>query len=170
MISISVSGVLVAKPQVVYVGSSNSRKCEFTLFDMRRVRVADTWQPVWERVVFVAWDDEADRVALIMNKGAHVSCTGLQETLQWVDQQGERRLAVKYRLTAWSINYRQRWTEPARSVGPQPAPPAVQTASERPEEDVASRQGPAAPASAANASPAVAACDGTSKTQRATAS
>jgi single-stranded DNA-binding protein len=118
MISISVSGVLVAKPQVVHVGSSISRKCEFTVFDLRRVRVADAWQPVWERVVFVAWDDEADRVALIMSKGAHVSCTGLQETHQWVDRQGERRLAVKYRLTAWSVNYRQRWSDPSQCTVP----------------------------------------------------
>lgn len=133
MISISVSGVLVAKPQVVNVGSGNSRKCEFTVFDLRRVRVGDTWQPVWERVVFVAWDGEADRVALIMSKGAHVSCTGLQETHQLVDSQGERRLAVKYRLTAWSVNYRQRWTEPAMSSSFQPltsqanAPPEATT-------------------------------------------
>ena len=141
MISISVSGVLVAKPQVVNVGSGNSRKCEFTVFDLRRVRVGDTWQPVWERVVFVAWDDEADRVALIMNKGAHVSCTGLQETHQWVDQQGERRLAVKYRLTAWSINYRQRWSEPPRSGGPRPGAPQVQEASERLAQDITSLQG-----------------------------
>lgn len=120
MISISVSGLLVAKPSVQLVGDGNSRKCEFTVFDLRRLRVSGQWQPVWERVVFVAWDDEADRVALIMNKGAHVSCTGLQETHQWLDAQGERRLAVKYRLTAWSVNYRQRLPEPVRlNGGPQ---------------------------------------------------
>ena len=119
MISISVSGVLVAKPFVELVGADSSRKCEFTVFDLRRVRVAGQWQPVWERVVFVAWDEEADRVALIMNKGAHVSCTGLQESHQWMDPQGERRLSVKYRLTAWSINYKQRLPEPIRLNGPQ---------------------------------------------------
>jgi single-stranded DNA-binding protein len=119
MISISVTGVLVAKPFVEHVGDSNIHRCEFTVFDMRRMRVSGQWQPVWERVVFVAWDDEADRVALIMNKGAHVSCTGLQETHQWVDPQGERRLSVKYRLTAWSVNYRQRLPEPIRLNGPQ---------------------------------------------------
>lgn len=117
MISISVSGFLVARPQVLAVGEGNSRKCEFAVFDMRRLRVAGQWQPVWERVVFVAWDDEAERVALIMTKGAHVSCTGLQETQQWVDPQGERRLSVKYRLTAWSVNYRQRLPEPIQSNG-----------------------------------------------------
>lgn len=117
MISISVSGFLVARPQVLAVGEGNSRKCEFAVFDMRRLRVSGQWQPVWERVVFVAWDEEADRVALIMSKGAHVSCTGLQETHQWVDPQGERRLAVTYRLTAWSVNYRQRLPEPVRPNG-----------------------------------------------------
>lgn len=119
MISISVTGVLVAKPFVELVGDSNSRRCEFTVFDMRRLRVSGQWQPVWERVVFVAWDEEADRVALIMNKGTHVSCTGLQETHQWVDPQGDRRLSVKYRLTAWSVNYRQRLPETIRPNGPQ---------------------------------------------------
>ena len=119
MISISVSGVLVAKPNVVAIGEGAHRKCEFTVFDLRRVRVAGQWQPVWERVVFVAWDEEADRVALVMHKDAHVSCTGLQETHQWMDPQGERRLSVKYRLTAWSVNYRQRLPEPIRLNGPQ---------------------------------------------------
>jgi single-stranded DNA-binding protein len=119
MISISVSGVLVAKPYVLAVGDGTRRKCEFTVFDLRRVRVAGQWQPVWERVVFVAWDEEADRVAMILNKDSHVSCTGLQETHHWLNPQGERRLAVKYRLTAWSVNYRQRLAEDAQPGGPQ---------------------------------------------------
>jgi single-stranded DNA-binding protein len=119
MISISVSGVLVAKPYVLAIGEGTRRKCEFTVFDLRRVRVAGQWQPVWERVVFVAWDEEADRVALIMNKDSHVSCTGLQETHQWLNPQGERRMAVKYRLTAWSVNYKQRIADDPPPGGPQ---------------------------------------------------
>jgi single-stranded DNA-binding protein len=130
MISITVSGVLVAKPHVQLVGERGSRRCEFTVFDMRRVRVAGNWQPVWERVVFVTWDDEAERVALIMSKGCHVTCTGLQETQQWFDEHGERRLSITYRLTAWKINYRQRWANPARSSGPQGGTRAPQKASQ----------------------------------------
>lgn len=152
MISISVSGVLVAKPQVVHVGADNKRKCEFTVFDLRRVRAAGTWQPVWERVVFVAWDGEADRVALIMSKGALVSCTGLQETYQWIDQQGERRLAVKYRLTAWSVNYRQRWSDPTQCVVPLEEVRASLQASGVADHAADGPQEPTVPACAANES------------------
>jgi single-stranded DNA-binding protein len=116
MISINVTGILVAKPYVEHIGDGGGRRCEFTVFDLRRIRVSGQWQPVWERVVFVAWDGEADRVALIMDKGANVSCIGMQETHYWIGPRGERRLSVKYRLTAWSINYRQRCPCPGAAV------------------------------------------------------
>lgn len=142
MISISVSGVLVAKPYVIYVGEGSSRKCEFTVFDVRRVRVADQWRPVWERVVFVAWDDEADKVALVMNKGCHVSCTGLQETHQWMDSQGEQRRVVKYRLTAWALNYKQRLAEDGKPAGP---PGAASSTAIAAKDGVAGKEGASVP-------------------------
>jgi single-stranded DNA-binding protein len=108
MISIFASGFIPAKPELLLVGNKRRKKCDFTVVDSRRAWVDGGWETVWERVVFVAWDEEAEKVASMLDKGTNVSCTGVQETSKWSDGSGQTRQAVKYRLTAWQIDRRGR--------------------------------------------------------------
>ncbi len=111
MITIVATGFIPAKPELLLVGNKRRKKCEFTVVDSRRAWADGGWETVWERAVFVAWDEEAERVASTLDKGTNVTCTGMQETSKWVDNSGQARQAVKYRLTAWQIDRRGRTGE-----------------------------------------------------------
>lgn len=101
MMSISATGFLAEKPELQMVGV-NSVKCEFTVLWDRRERRGDQWETIWERAVFFAWGEEAERVASRLDKGSCVTCTGTQETSSWLHREsGQKRYATKYRLTAW---------------------------------------------------------------------
>jgi single-stranded DNA-binding protein len=101
MITITASGFIARKPELVLVGAKRTPKCEFTVCDVRRDFQNGEWVDVWEYVTFVAWREEAEKVASRLDKGHTITCTGLQETSTWTDQQQVKHKSVKYRLTAW---------------------------------------------------------------------
>ena len=139
MISITASGFIAGKPELQIVGTKRARKCEFAVVDTRRALQNGTWQDVWERVTFVAWDEEAERIASTLDKGFHVSCTGLQETNHWEDSAGGKHKSVKYKLTAWSIE-----RKPRQSNDRDAAPPGgAQQQERRRAPPAASQNGPA---------------------------
>ncbi|MDO8279822.1 MAG: single-stranded DNA-binding protein [Burkholderiaceae bacterium] len=139
MISIFASGFIAGKPELQLVGSKRIRKCEFAVCDIRRAHLNGDWHDVWERVTFVAWDDEAEKIASTLDKGFNVSCTGLQETHEWVDAAGAKRKVVKYKLTAWWIERKPRLATD-RDAAP---PSAAQQSGRRMPSSPAPQPGPA---------------------------
>ncbi len=111
MICIFATGFIGEKPELVYVGSNQKRKCEFDVVSERPVRQGDGWGKTWERATFVAWDEEAEKIASTLEKGYTVTCTGNQETSRYADDAGAARKAVRYRLTSWRIESRRGATE-----------------------------------------------------------
>lgn len=105
MISISATGFIPEKPVLRTVGQT-SKVCEFDVCWSRRTKVGSEWKSVYERVTFFAWDQLAERVAALLDKGNEVTCTGTQETQEWKDRDSQqRRFRVKYALTAWDKKY-----------------------------------------------------------------
>lgn len=105
MITVTAVGFISEKPQLVPV-TANSQKCEFDVVWGRSAKEAGTWVTKWERATFVAWNEEAERIATQFEKGHDVTCTGVQETSTWEDRQsGQKRFKVKYRLTAWNRHF-----------------------------------------------------------------
>lgn len=101
MITITASGFIAKKPELQLVGAKRTPKCEFDVVDSRREWRDGQWETVWERATFVAWSEEAEKVAERLDKGYVVTCTGLQETSIWTDSSQTKRKTVKYKLTAW---------------------------------------------------------------------
>ncbi len=102
MITISATGFIGEKPQLLTVGQS-AQKCEFDIIWTRRSRTGGEWKTHWERATFVSWGEEAQQVAELLEKGNIVNATGVQETSEWVDRETkQKRTKVKYKLTAWS--------------------------------------------------------------------
>jgi single-stranded DNA-binding protein len=102
MITITAVGFIPEKPAVVLVGTKRARKCEFDVVWARRVWTNGEWRTCWERATFMAWDDEAEKVAERLDKGNDVTCIGTQETSEWMPSgatKKERR--VKYALVSW---------------------------------------------------------------------
>lgn len=121
MITCFAHGFIAEKPAVEMVGA-RSCKCEFNVLSSRSVKRGDGWETVWERATFVAWDDEAERVATRLDKGSRVTCTGTQETSSWNDQSGKKRYITKYRLTSWSVEQkRQQQSGEGRSMADHPS-------------------------------------------------
>jgi single-stranded DNA-binding protein len=108
MMTITATGLVPEKPELLLVGKRHARKCEFVVVDSRWIPVNGQWRVVWERVVFVAWDDQAEKLASKLEPGSHVCCTGLLETERWEDKHGQKRYSPRYRLTAWAIT-RNTW-------------------------------------------------------------
>lgn len=108
MMTITATGLIPQKPELLLVGKRHARKCEFVVVDSRWIPVDGKYRPVWERVVFVAWDDQAEKLASSLEPGCHVCCTGLLETERWEDKHGQKRFSPRYRLTAWAIT-RKSW-------------------------------------------------------------
>lgn len=100
MISVTASGFVPNKPQLQYF-PSNRQKVEFDVVSQRRAYVDGAWKTVYERATFVSWGEEAEDIATHLDKGSNVSCTGLQETSEWTDKDGNKRSKVRYQLTAW---------------------------------------------------------------------
>lgn len=118
MITCFAHGFLAEKPTIEMVGA-RSCKCEFNVLWSRSVKRGEAWDTVWERATFVAWDEEAERVASRLDKGSRVTCTGTQETHSWNDQTGKKRYITKYRLTSWSVEpQRQQQQGEGRSSAP----------------------------------------------------
>lgn len=106
MITVTAHGFLAEKPQLEVFGQ-NRQKAEFDVLWNRRQNVGGEWKTVWERATFIAWGEDAERVASTLEKGSEVSCTGLQETSEWIDRAtGAKRYRVRYKLTAWTKQYR----------------------------------------------------------------
>lgn len=103
MMTITATGMVPEKPELLLVGKRHARKCEFMVVDSRWIPVDGKWRTVWERVVFVAWDDQAEKLASRLEPGSQVCCTGLLETERWEDKHGQKRYSPRYRLTAWAI-------------------------------------------------------------------
>lgn len=101
MITITAVGFISEKPELQMVGS-NSMKVEFDVVWSRACKGRDGWDTAWERATFAAWNEEAEKLASILEKGAEITCTGTQETSKWTDGNGQRHSRVKYRLTAWN--------------------------------------------------------------------
>lgn len=107
MISCFANGFIAEKPSIQMVGT-NRAKCEITVIWGRSVKKGTEWETAWERAVFVAWDDEAERIASRLDKGTRVSCTGTQETSNWSDASGQKRYNTKFRLTSWVVEHQSR--------------------------------------------------------------
>ena len=120
MISVTATGFIGEKPQLQVV-SATSQKVEFDVIWGRRAFSAGQWKTAWERATFVAWGEEAERIAGSLDKGSNVSCTGLQETSDWADRDGNKRSKVKFRLTAWIKHHNPR----PQDAAPQSGRPAV---------------------------------------------
>lgn len=106
MIVIHATGFIGDKPQLQYIGSATNRKAkvEFEVVSRRRAMVEGAWTDLWERVTFVAWDDEAVRCAELFDQHSHVTCYGEQETSCWIPQGETRKVyRTRYRLTAWAF-------------------------------------------------------------------
>jgi single-stranded DNA-binding protein len=108
MMTITATGFIPQQPELLIVGDRHARRCEVAVVDSRWISVDGTAQRIWERVVFVAWDEQAEKLASILEIGSHVCCTGLLETHHWTDKKGNRRSTPRYRLTAWSL-LRKAW-------------------------------------------------------------
>lgn len=108
MITINAAGFIPAKPELQLVGPKRQHKCEFTVVAQRRHFVKGELETVWERAVFVAWDEEADRIASTLDKGMDVHCTGTQETSKWTDGGGQQRQTVRFKLLSWQVLRRSR--------------------------------------------------------------
>jgi single-stranded DNA-binding protein len=108
MMTITATGFIAQQPELLTVGDRHARKCEVAVVDSRWISVNGNAQRIWERVVFVAWDEQAEKLASILETGSHVCCTGLLETHHWTDKKGNRRSNPRYRLTAWSL-LRKAW-------------------------------------------------------------
>lgn len=100
MITVTAVGFIGEKPVLQMVGR-DSQKVEFDVIWNRRASQAGAWKTVWERATFVAWGEEAENIATTLEKGNNVSCTGLQETSEWMDASGTKKYKARYRLTAW---------------------------------------------------------------------
>lgn len=99
MISIHAEGYLSEKPvQQVF---ANSTKVEFDVVSRRLTKENGQWKELYERATFYAWNEEADRVVNLLDKGSSVHCVGFQETDSWTDNDGRQHRRVKYRLTGW---------------------------------------------------------------------
>lgn len=116
MISCFAHGFVPEKPAVKLIGA-NKAKCEFTVVSPRSVKRSDGWETVWERATFVAWDDEAERVASRLDRGVIVTCTGNQETSVWTDSAGAKHYSTKYRLTSWTVEPHNRGNQDADRHG-----------------------------------------------------
>lgn len=116
MITVTATGFMGEKPQLQVVGTT-SQKVEFDVIWGRRAFSAGQWKTAWERATFVAWGEEAERVAGSLDKGSNVSCTGLQETSEWADRDGNKRSKVKFRLTAWIKHHNPRPQDAASQPG-----------------------------------------------------
>jgi single-stranded DNA-binding protein len=106
MIAITASGFIAAKPELQLLSRENC-KCEFRVLSTRRVKSKDSgeWQSVFESAAFVAWGEDARRVAESLDKGSNVNCTGIQETSSWTKPGGEVAYSTKYRLTHFTKVY-----------------------------------------------------------------
>lgn len=111
MINVTATGFIGEKPQLQVVGAI-SQKVEFDVIWNRRSLSGGEWKTIWERATFVAWGEEAEHIAESLDKGSNVSCTGLQETSEWVDRAtGQKRSKVKFKLTAWIKHHNPRPAE-----------------------------------------------------------
>lgn len=105
MIQVTAIGFIAEKPELQLVGAKRQRKCEFDVVWGRRDFAKR--ETVWERATFFAWDDEAQRLAEMLDKGADVKCVGMQETYTWTPpNETRKRRIVKYRLVWWEKVYR----------------------------------------------------------------
>jgi single-stranded DNA-binding protein len=131
MITISATGFIGEKPQLLSVGL-NSQKCEFDVIWSRRSKSGGEWKTHWERATFVSWGEEAQQIAELLEKGNIVNATGVQETSEWVDRATQqKRTKTKFKLTAWSKVHTPR---PQQSEGEQSyaqAPRQPQTSQQR---------------------------------------
>lgn len=106
MISVCAVGFLAEKP-VLNLVREHLRVCEFTVLSTRRKKRDGELVTVWERAIFVAWGDEAERIASVLDKGSNVVVTGSQETEAWKPQgSADMRYTTKYRVTSWELMMR----------------------------------------------------------------
>lgn len=92
-------GFIAKQPPLIQVG--NTVKIEFDICSKRsaRDRKGSGWIEIPEYVSFVAWGEEAERLADKLVPGREVSAIGLQETSSWTDKTtGHERSKVLFRL------------------------------------------------------------------------
>ena len=96
MIKIDAQGRLAHTPEMKMVGRSN-QVCEFRLLTTRWAQQKEHV----EAVTFFCWNEEAEAFCRNTVKGQLISATGVQETSEYVDANGQKKTFVKYRLTWW---------------------------------------------------------------------
>lgn len=121
MIEVTAVGFIAEKPELQLVGAKRQRKCEFDVVWGRRD--FSKRETVYERATFFAWDDDAQRIAELLDKGADVKCIGIQETYMWTPpNETRKRRIVKYRLVWWEKVFRGSQQDRSESHGGQQAP------------------------------------------------
>jgi single-stranded DNA-binding protein len=85
----------------VMVNPSTS-KVEFEILDRRSVKVSGQWENVFESATFVAWNEDAERIAEMFTSGREVWAIGRQETSRY-EVEGVKKRRITYRVVDWGI-------------------------------------------------------------------
>lgn len=98
MITVIAVGYCPRQPEL-RVLSETAVKCEFEVLSKRNVKEGGNWVSVIESATFVAWNDQARRLAEHLTAGREITATGRQETSRWTDATGVKKSRVVFRLT-----------------------------------------------------------------------
>lgn len=101
MITITASGFCPRQPDLRPI-RENLFKCEFDICSRRNTKVDGAWTSVVESVTFVAWNDEARRLAEHLTAGSEITAVGSQETSTW-EKDGVQKTRVLYKLLSYDL-------------------------------------------------------------------
>ena len=101
MIHLTAYGYVPQQPKLVMVNTNNA-KVEFEILDRRSVKVNGQWETVFESATFVAWNEDAERIAEMFTMGREVWAVGRQETSRY-EQDGVKKRRVLYRVVDYGV-------------------------------------------------------------------
>ena len=99
MIVVTATGFIGEKPMLI--SFKNADKVEFDVISSSRIKSGGEWVTQFERATFVAWGEDAIRIAELLDRGQVVTATGVQKTSKWTDDSGQTRSKVRYELMRW---------------------------------------------------------------------
>lgn len=103
MFTMMAHGYVARQPELVQV-NAHAVKIEFDLLDKRNVRSGNDWKQVTESVRFVAWNDDARRLAEQLLPGKTLSVTGQQETSWWTDASGAEKHRTLFKVLSFQFD------------------------------------------------------------------
>lgn len=101
MMHLTAYGYVPQQPKLVMVNANNA-KAEFEILDRRSVKVNGKWESAFESATFVAWNEDAERIAEMFTTGRDVWAVGRQETSRY-EVDGVKKKRVVYRVVDWGI-------------------------------------------------------------------